>query len=122
MIENHIKLRSERRVADLHFTLWLQPWLLTSLSSLLSSLPLSLPLHRKTVVIGSGYIAVELAGILNALGSDVTLVVRYDRVLRSFDRMLSDSLMAELDAAGVKVVKFSKVKYIYYRIMVRTIG
>ena len=61
------------------------------------------------MVIGSGYIAVELAGILNALGSDVTLVVRYDRVLRSFDRMLSDSLMAELDAAGVKVVKFSKV-------------
>ena len=60
-------------------------------------------------MIGSGYIAVELAGILNALGSDVTLVVRYDRVLRSFDRMLSDSLMAELDAAGVKVVKFSKV-------------
>ena len=63
------------------------------------------------MVIGSGYIAVELAGILNALGSDVTLVVRYDRVLRSFDRMLSDSLMTELDAAGVKVVKFSKVKY-----------
>ena len=70
------------------------------------------------MVIGSGYIAVELAGILNALGSDVTLVVRYDRVLRSFDRMLSDSLMAELDAAGVKVVKFSKVKYMYYCIMV----
>ena len=73
------------------------------------SLSLSLSPHRKTVVIGSGYIAVELAGILNALGSDVTLVVRYDRVLRSFDRMLADSLMGELAAAGVKVVRFSKV-------------
>lgn len=78
------------------------------------SLYLSPSSFRKTVVIGSGYIAVELAGILNALGSDVTLVVRYDRVLRSFDRMLSDSLMAELDAAGVKVVKFSKVSTVMY--------
>ena len=35
--------------------------------------------HRKTVVVGSGYIAVELAGILNALGSDVSIVVRYNK-------------------------------------------
>lgn len=66
-------------------------------------------LPKKTVVIGSGYIAVELAGILRALGSDVTLVVRYDRILRSFDRMLSESLMAEMDAVGIKLVRFSKV-------------
>ena len=72
---------------------------------------LSLPrVSRKTVVIGSGYIAVELAGILRALGSDVTLVVRYGHVLRSFDAMLSESLMAEMDTAGVKLVKFSKVE------------
>jgi len=30
-------------------------------------------------VVGSGYIAVELAGILNALGSDVSIVVRYNK-------------------------------------------
>lgn len=35
---------------------------------------------RKTTVIGAGYIAVELAGILNALGSDVSLVIRRDKV------------------------------------------
>ena len=58
---------------------------------------------------GSGYIAVELAGILNALGSDVTLVVRYGKILRSFDSMLSDSLMEEMLKAGVKIVRFSKV-------------
>ena len=35
---------------------------------------------RKTVVVGAGYIAVELAGILKALGSDVSLLIRYDKV------------------------------------------
>jgi len=31
-------------------------------------------LPRKSVIVGGGYIAVELAGILNALGSDTSLV------------------------------------------------
>ena len=35
---------------------------------------------RKTVVVGAGYIAVELAGILHTLGSDVSLLIRYDHV------------------------------------------
>ena len=67
-------------------------------------------LNRKVVVIGSGYIAVELAGILNALGSKVSVVARYHKVLRSFDEMLSDGLMEEMASAGVEVVKFSKVR------------
>ena len=65
--------------------------------------------HRKVVVVGSGYIAVELAGILNALGSDVTIIVRYHKVIRSFDEMLGDGLMEELATAGAKVIPFSKV-------------
>lgn len=36
---------------------------------------------RKTVVVGAGYIAVELAGILNALGSDTSILIRYDKVV-----------------------------------------
>ena len=35
---------------------------------------------RKVAVIGAGYIAVELAGILNALGSKVSSLIRYDKV------------------------------------------
>ena len=34
-------------------------------------------------VIGAGYIAVELAGILNALGSQVSSLIRYDKVILS---------------------------------------
>ena len=65
---------------------------------------------KKVVVSGSGYIAVELAGILNALGSDVCLVIRRNKVLRSFDDMLSDELMKEMITAGIKIIPHSKIK------------
>jgi len=55
-------------------------------------------------IVGSGYIAVELAGIFHALGSAVTLVVRGERVLRLFDAMLGETLLANLREDGVAVV------------------
>ncbi len=56
---------------------------------------------QRVLVVGSGYIAVELAGVLNGLGSDVQLVVRKDRILRSFDPMLSDCLMEAMTNDGI---------------------
>ncbi len=53
--------------------------------------------YRKTVVVGAGYIAVELAGILGTLGSDTHLLIRYDNVLRTFDQTLSQMLTEEMD-------------------------
>lgn len=41
---------------------------------------LMLSTDRKAVVVGAGYIAVELAGIFSALGGDVSLLIRYDEV------------------------------------------
>ncbi len=58
----------------------------------------------RVAVIGSGYIAVELAGVLRGLGSQVSQFVRYDSVLRDFDPMLSSRLMEEMAAEGVEVV------------------
>ena len=58
---------------------------------------------RKAVVAGSGYIAVELAGVLRALGSEVVMVLRRDRVLRAFDEMLGAELMAALQADGIDI-------------------
>lgn len=55
-------------------------------------------------VIGSGYIAVELAGMLAALGARVSIYVRYDGVLRSFDPMLREILGNELARSGIEVV------------------
>lgn len=66
-------------------------------------------LPRKCVVVGAGYIAVELAGILNALGSDTSLIIRQDRVLRTFDSSLSIGITAELEAAGIKLLRNAQV-------------
>ena len=51
---------------------------------------------------GGGYIAVELACILNALGSDVSILVRHT-LMRPFDEMLSSSLAEEMANAGIKI-------------------
>lgn len=42
-------------------------------------------LPKKVAVVGAGYIAVELAGVLHGLGSDTTIFCRKDGVLRTFD-------------------------------------
>jgi len=60
-------------------------------------------LPGRVIVAGSGYIAVELAGVLRALGSEVTLVVRRDRVLRAFDEMIGAELMNALEADGIEI-------------------
>ncbi len=59
---------------------------------------------RRVAIVGSGYVAVELAGIFNALGSRVTLFLRKEHVLRDFDSILRDTLLEELTASGVDVV------------------
>ena len=60
-------------------------------------------LPRRVAVVGSGYIAVELAGVLHALGSAVTLVIRHDKLLRHFDSLLAEKLMAAMTASGIEV-------------------
>lgn len=66
---------------------------------------------RKTVVVGAGYIAVELAGILNALGSETHSLIRYDEVLRNFDQSVSELLTEEMIAAGIKLHKRTQVSH-----------
>jgi len=55
----------------------------------------------RVAVVGSGYIAVELAGVLRALGSEVTLVARGERLLRSFDHEIGDALADAMRARGI---------------------
>lgn len=56
---------------------------------------------KSVVVVGSGYIGVELASTLRALGSEVVLVSKYDGVLPHFDALVRTELLTHLDAAGV---------------------
>lgn len=58
---------------------------------------------QRVLVLGAGYIAVELAGMLNAMGSDVTLGIRHASFLREFDLMLQERLMEEMCSEGVEI-------------------
>jgi glutathione reductase (NADPH) len=61
-------------------------------------------LPARVAVVGSGYISVELAGVLHALGSSVSILVRRDALLRSFDSMLGSELMSQMSGAGIEIV------------------
>jgi glutathione reductase (NADPH) len=56
---------------------------------------------RRVAIIGAGYIGVELAGVLRALGSEVSVVALEKRVLATFDTMISDVLLDEMRKQGI---------------------
>lgn len=58
-------------------------------------------LPKSTIVLGAGYIAAELSGVLNGLGSEVMWAYRKERPLRTFDKMLSDNLIEMYQEAGI---------------------
>lgn len=60
-------------------------------------------LPERIMIVGAGYIAVEMAGIFKALGSDVHLVIRHDHVLRSYDEMLGTALLEHMAMQGIHI-------------------
>ena len=59
---------------------------------------------QRVLIAGSGYIAVELAGVFGGLGSDTRILVRKDGIVRSFDAMLGAELEKAMRSNGVDVV------------------
>jgi len=57
------------------------------------------------VIVGAGYIAVEFAGIFNALGSETHLFIRHDQFLRPFDSMVRETIMDTYTQDGIKIHK-----------------
>lgn len=55
---------------------------------------------KRVAVVGAGYIAVEIAGVLNALGTETHLYVRKESPLRSFDPMIIETLTEVMAAEG----------------------
>ena len=76
-------------------------------------------LPKKAAVIGGGYIGVELAGVLNALGSSVEIFGRSGKLLSGFDPMIQDALDKDYTNHGIKlhhntqIDKISKDKTIH---------
>ncbi|MCU4675487.1 glutathione-disulfide reductase [Catenovulum sp. 2E275] len=62
---------------------------------------------KRVAVIGAGYIGVELAGVMHALGSETHLVIRKDKPLRDFDPILADTLVDVIKAEGPELHTFS---------------
>jgi glutathione reductase (NADPH) len=58
---------------------------------------------QRVAIVGSGYVACELAGAFHELGSEVVLFIRKDRLLTHFDVMLGRSLMREMRALGMTI-------------------
>lgn len=61
-------------------------------------------LPRRIAIVGSGYVSVELGGVLQALGSSVSVFMRFDRLLRDFDELLARHLEQRMRAAGIELV------------------
>jgi glutathione reductase (NADPH) len=66
-------------------------------------------LPKKVALVGAGYIAVEFAGMFNALGVETHLFIRYDTFLRSFDPMIQEKVTSEYERLGIHLHKQSAI-------------
>jgi glutathione reductase (NADPH) len=58
---------------------------------------------KRVAVVGSGYVACELAGAFHELGAEVEMFIRKEHLLMSFDAMLGKSLMREMHEQGITI-------------------
>ncbi|KAL2755472.1 hypothetical protein ACRALDRAFT_2027219 [Sodiomyces alcalophilus JCM 7366] len=63
----------------------------------------------KVAIVGAGYIAVEFAGMFNALGTETHLFIRYDTFLRHFDPMIQEGVTNEYERLGVHLHRRSNL-------------
>ena len=62
-------------------------------------------LPKKIVFVGAGYISVELAGIMNALGVETHMFIRGKTFLRKFDPMVQETMTKHYEEMGVIIHK-----------------
>ncbi|KJX98555.1 glutathione reductase like protein [Zymoseptoria brevis] len=62
---------------------------------------------KRVAVVGAGYIAIEMAGMFHALGTETHLFIRQDKFLRTFDPMIQDKVVAEYERQGIILHKNS---------------
>ncbi len=60
-------------------------------------------LPKRVLVQGGGYIAVEFACLFRALGCEVTLVLRAEQILRSFDDDVRAHVAGEMSQSGIAI-------------------
>ena len=105
---NTVRLASGREITARHILIAVGAWpVLPEIEGvehcITSNEVFHLPeLPRRIVIQGAGYIALEFAGVFNALGCQVTVVNRSDQILRGYDRDLTDRLLPILQTRGIE--------------------
>lgn len=64
---------------------------------------------KRVAVVGAGYIAVELAGVFNTLGTETHLIIRQENFLRTFDPTIYETLGKWASHTGIHIHKKSQV-------------
>ncbi|MBC6419414.1 MAG: glutathione-disulfide reductase [Prochloron sp. SP5CPC1] len=59
---------------------------------------------KKMVILGGGYIGVEFACIMQGLGTEVTLMIRSDKILRGFDEDLRTEIQTAMENHGIRIL------------------
>ena len=64
----------------------------------------------RVAVVGGGYIAVELSGMLHAMGARVSVVIRRDLPLRGFDESVRHALCEEMRSSGLEILTETQIE------------
>lgn len=105
---NTVKLASGREISAKHILIAVGAWPVMpdfegTEHCITSNEVFHLPeLPKRVVIQGAGYIALEFAGVFNALGSQVTVVNRSDKILRGYDHDLTERLLPILQGRGIE--------------------
>ncbi|MGD1943703.1 MAG: glutathione-disulfide reductase [Leptolyngbyaceae cyanobacterium] len=67
---------------------------------------------KRAVILGGGYIGCEFACILNGLGTQVTQVIRGDKILRGFDEDIRNEIQTQMIANGIHVMTQTEIESI----------
>ncbi|NEP14644.1 MAG: glutathione-disulfide reductase [Symploca sp. SIO1A3] len=63
---------------------------------------------KRIVILGAGYIGVEFACIMHGLGSEVTLLIRNELILRGFDDDLRSNIQEAMQQHGIRIIKMTE--------------
>ncbi|MFT4090649.1 MAG: glutathione-disulfide reductase [Asticcacaulis sp.] len=61
-------------------------------------------LPKSMIIVGGGYIAVEFAGVMNALGVKTHLLYRGEHILRPFDHEVREHVTQEMAKKGIEIM------------------
>lgn len=68
---------------------------------------------QRIVILGGGYIGCEFACVLQALGTQVTQVIRGDKILRGFDGDLQSEIQSAMAQRGITLFTHSEIVAIH---------